>query len=98
MCGSRSNTNINRKTEKNYRDFMRPGFRPEIVVVEEERRPAPALRGARNKEEREMVRKIGKVLGIVTLAIIASPLLAMAPQAAVPLVRMTHSPLTSVLI
>jgi len=77
---------------------MRPGFRPEIVVVEEERRPVLELRGARNKEEREMVRKIGNVLGIITLAIVASPLLAMAQEAAVPVVRMTQSPLSVGLI
>jgi F-type H+-transporting ATPase subunit c len=77
---------------------MRPGFRPEIVVVEEERRPAPALRGVRNKEDREMVRKIGNVLGIVSLVIVASPLLAMAQEAAVPVVRMTQSPLSVGLI
>jgi F-type H+-transporting ATPase subunit c len=77
---------------------MRPGFRPEIVVVEEERRPVLELRGARNKEERKMVRKIGNVLGIVSLAIVASPLLAMAQEAAVPVVRMTQSPLSVGLI
>src|ERR1700685_3136786 len=77
---------------------MRPGFRPEIVVVEEERRPAPALRGARNKEEREMVRRSGRILTMVSLAIIASPLIAMAQEAAVPVVRMTQSPLSVGLI
>ena len=45
-----------------------------------------------------MVRKIGNVLGIVTLAIVASPLLAMAQEAAVPVVRMTQSPLSVGLI
>ena len=40
-----------------------------------------------------MVRKIGNVLGIVALVIAASPLLAMAQEAAAP-VRMTQSPLS----
>jgi F-type H+-transporting ATPase subunit c len=44
-----------------------------------------------------MVRKIGNVLGIVALAIVASPLLAMAQEAAVP-VRMSQSPLSVGLI
>ena len=44
-----------------------------------------------------MVRKIGNVLGIVTLVIVASPLLAMAQEAAAP-VRMTQSPLSVGLI
>ena len=45
-----------------------------------------------------MVRKIGNVLGIVRLAIVVSPLLAMAQEAAVPVVRMTQSPLSGGLI
>jgi F-type H+-transporting ATPase subunit c len=44
-----------------------------------------------------MVRKIGNVLGIVALVIAASPLLAMAQEAAAP-VRMTQSPLSVGLI
>ncbi len=45
-----------------------------------------------------MVRKIGNVLGFVALALVASPMLAMAQEAAVPVVRMTQSPLSVGLI
>lgn len=45
-----------------------------------------------------MVRRIGKVLAMVSLAIIAAPLLAMAAEAAPPVVRLTTSPLSVGLI
>jgi len=53
-----------------------------MVVVEEERRPVSRTSARKTRRIEKMLRRIGTVMTMVGMAILASPLLAMAQEAA----------------